>query len=418
MNKPSSRLFCLLSLAANIGLAGCLIFLLANRESASGQPPSTTQRQTLPPSAPLAWPELSAGSLAALRAHDLAALREALTLAGFPAQVIRRQITRQIRDDYNARIAAIAPFDPEAWWQYPPWQPERYLSGAQREQARRLRKEMREQIARALGPLGEEPNLFQKSALAALPAEKRQAVANLEADYRDMLREIEDNMNDFPLPDDAEQRATLQAERQRELAALLSLEELRDYEQASTSIAMFIHAGAARIGATREEFNRIHELSRLYYEEALTPGRNMGDPGIEKAHKQMRDGLRELLGDERYRLFAREQNYDYQAVSKLSARLQLPSDTADRVYDLRGRLADSCAQIDQNAALNREQKGAALARAADEIRSHAKTILGDEAGQAWLNSDGSWWIGAVAKGGILTCDPVTGDVDDVKHKYR
>jgi hypothetical protein len=418
VKKPSRHLR-LLSLVANIGLAGCLLFWFVNREPAAGQPPSTTQRPPPPQPAPRAWPEFSAATLAALRAHDPAALREALTLAGFPPHVIRQQITRQIRDDYNARIAALAPFDPKTWWHYAPYKPERYLDAGQREQARRLRKEMREQITRALGPLGEEPGLSRKSALAALPAEKRQTVANLEEDYGDMLREIEDNMDDFPLPDDAAQRATLQAERQRELAALLTPEELRDYEQASTSTTLFIHAGAARIGATREEFNRIHELSRPFYEDALTPGGSkLSEDEQKKISTQMRDGLRELLGDERYRIFVREEDYDYKAVTKLAARLQLPPDTADRVYDLRGQLAESCAQIDQNPALNRDQKRAALARAADEIRNHAKTILGDEAGQAWLNSHGTWWIGAVAKGGILTCDPVTGDVDDVNRKYR
>ncbi|AHF93039.1 hypothetical protein OPIT5_25350 [Opitutaceae bacterium TAV5] len=420
MTTPRVRFLYPVSLLANIGLAAVLVFLLVARHSAARHPrhqPAQSPAPAHAPSRPL-WPELSPATLDALRAHDPAAEREALTLAGFPSAQIRKHIASQVRKDYEKRIAALHPYDPQAWWQQPPWKPENYLEGDARDQARRLKKEMREQIARALGPLGADPNLFRKSELAAIPEAKRQAVANLEADYGDLLEDLETDMRDFALPGDAEQRALLQSERRRELAALLTPEELRDYDRANTTTALFIHAGAARIAATAEEFNRIYELSRPYYEETLRPGAIFDDKKARERLKEKRDGMIELLGDERYRLFAREENYDYKGLVQLATRLNLPAGTADRVYELREQLAAACARIDQDTALDRDRKRAALARAADDLRAQAKTLLGNEAGQAWLDSDSAYWVNNVAKGDILTCDPVTGEIDDVKRKYR
>lgn len=356
--------------------------------------------------------------VAALREGDLERLRDELRASGLDEDSVRAIVSVRLWKRYESRMKELQPApDPNSpWWKNDEdWQ----WGGAgqtkeQREQARALRDEQRAEIERLLGkdPKAAEPNAWLARQYGFLAPEKREELQRLEQDYNELANDLRREARGFMLPSDQEKLKFLEEEKRRDLAAVLSPEELADFEMRRSRTAQNLRWRMTQMDATEAEFRTIFELQKDFderfneYDQYGNRTRTMTQDDWKaraEAEKAMKDQLRGALGAERYAAYLRSQDGDYQQLRNAVKRLELPSDTPDRIYALRDEVPRRAGLIADDASLSAEQKRAELKKLAEETRNRVGAVLGAEAAQVYL-VNGMQWVKQLENGTIVTFD--------------
>jgi hypothetical protein len=345
----------------------------------------------------------------AFKSNNPVRLRDALRAAGLPEATIRSLVTALIANPYQERWLALRPKpDPnQPWWKEGPnsWDWQSKLSREQRAELRTHERAYTNEVTRVLGP---EPEAAQGAKADFLSTDKRKTVAEIEADYQDLREEVNQDMRNFPLPADAEKLKFIMAEKKRDLAAILTPQELADYELRSSDAAEKLHRKISKFDRTEEEYRNIFAIQKAYDDtQNLDAWGNPIDQSSEARRKQREAEkivgaqIKAALGAERYADYTRSQNYDYQKLVAATQRLSLPPETARQVYDLRDTVSSESARIVDNPDLGMDQKKQLLADLAKTTRSQIRTRLGDTAAEAYLKNSMSW-ISKVESGNAVT----------------
>jgi hypothetical protein len=328
--------------------------------------------------------------------------------------MIRALVQMQVWKKYEARFKALQPEpDPNKhWWKDDRGQQDRWNNGmtkAQREESRRLQREVRAETERLLGP-DTTQHRWQDQRLAFLPAEKRQALQQIQQDYQELISEINQESNGFRLPSDAEKLRFLQEEQKRDIEALMTPEERQAYELRMSPTAQQLRNKMTQFDATEEEYLALFPLQKSFDEHFNQPG----DPysPVERdqkywkerreAEKQLQDQIKSLVGEQRYAESMRLQDNDWRQLEAATLRLELPADTPARLYALRDTAASSVQQITSNPALAPEQKKEALAALAASTRDQVRARLGEEGAAAYFKNNGMGWLKELERGNTIT----------------
>ena len=82
--------------------------------------------------------------------------------------------------------------------------------------------------------------------------------------------------------------------------------------------------------------------------------------------------------------------------------MELPPETATRIYDLRDNVTTTAKQIADNPNIAADQKKQALASLADSTRDQVRAALGQEAADAYFKNNGMGWLKEISKGNVVT----------------
>jgi hypothetical protein len=266
--------------------------------------------------------------------------------------------------------------------------------------------------------LGQEPEgAGQGSWLARqygyLPAAKREALQQLEQDYNELGSELRQATQGFTIPADAEKSRFLQEEKKRDLAALLSPQEMEAYELRQSGTARNLRWQMTQMNATEAEFKAIFEIKKEFddqFNEYDNFGSRVRSPNPDdwkvraEAEKAMKAQLRAALGEERYTDYLRANDNDYRQLRAATKRFALPPDTPAKVFALRDEVPAAALKIADDAALTPEQKKSEVARLAAGARERVKSLLGNEVAQAYFDQNGMQWLQQMEKGTIITFD--------------
>jgi hypothetical protein len=116
----------------------------------------------------------------------------------------------------------------------------------------------------------------------------------------------------------------------------------------------------------------------------------------------MREQIKAALGEERYKVYTRSNQHEYQQLMGATKRFGLSGDTPAKVFDLRDEIGASGVRIADDKTLTPEQKGEALRRLADAGRKKLATLLGSEVAQAYKLNTGTRWLEDLEKGMVTT----------------
>ncbi len=353
--------------------------------------------------------------IAAFRDDDLATLRDQLRAIGVPEERVRSIVSTGVWNRFSARMKALQSATDDAsrqvWWKDVHQLRNRNQSPEQRAEARRLQSEAREEIERLLGPDNTTEHYFpQNPRLAGLPPEKVSAIQQIDRDYGELMGEIHQEAQGFQLPSDREKLRFLQEEKERDLMALLSPEELRQYQLRTSPTAQQLRWRMTQMDATEEEFIAIFDLQKSFDERFSTHdpfgGSMPRDQEFwkqrQEAERELKQQIRDALGEERYLDYARSQDHNYQQLQAATRRLNLPPDTPARIYALRDTYPAAASQVADDSSLSNTEKRAALRALAGEARRQAADTLGPEATEALVQSDLFRWIDELEKGNIIT----------------
>src|SRR5262249_2920222 len=112
---------------------------------------------------------------------------------------------------------------------------------------------------------------------------------------------------------------------------------------------------------------------------------------VEQNKKTFNTELAQALGSDFASEFERSQDYSYQQLVRLAKRNDLPSDTANTIYDLKQNAEQSIKVMRDDATMTSDQRQQAAQQIRAQTEESVKSRLGDALYQKYLNNDG-WWI--------------------------
>ncbi|HEY1107468.1 MAG TPA: hypothetical protein VGE76_02510 [Opitutaceae bacterium] len=374
------------SLTANAALVGVLVL----RRDAPA--PSSSARPAAAP-AKTTGSTLSADALrAALASGDTAAL----AAAGFSPEAIReltvgRSLVRALE---RARAAKAGQGDGR-WWRS-----NRANPLAAREQQLQARREITEALA-AAGL--EDPGLFTPTdgaqLFAFLSPEKRDALRRITQDYDELMLKF--SSGGIQLASDRERLKLLRAERDRDIAALLSPAELEAYEMRTSPTAASVRARFGDGIESEEDFRKIYALQKAFDEKyPLDLGGGRVSPETMRqradAQRQLQEDIRAAVGAEAYASLQRASDYDLRNLDSLATRLQLPAGTTDRVAASRESYAAESQRINADTSLTPAQRREQIQALGNRAKGEITQALGQEAGDAYAQRSG--WVSMLQSG--------------------
>lgn len=335
-----------------------------------------------------------------LATEDLTALIAQLRAAGFPNAAIRTVIEALLNERYAARLRALSPLDPDA----PFWKPIPYGGRSQRageelqllaERSRVMRELLGNFATNDSGELTPE----RRRQYGSLPQAKIDRLERINADYAEMNRAAKVAMNGITLPEDREKLALLEREKRADLAALLSPQELEEYEMRNSPITERLRPALALFPVTADEFRTIYKIQQAFADRIGLPA-TLGGMSSEERNVFMQQRpiaqaehdaqMRSALGEQRYAEFTRASDRDYQQLLRLTERANLPAQSALQAWTIREQTTEQTKRIFTDAGLSADQKVAALQALAPTTRAHVSTALGATAGEAYAKT--ATWI--------------------------
>jgi hypothetical protein len=380
------------SLAANAALiAAIAVGLSDDRDSAKHTALATaanTKTSTAKDASslsPEAWNDLQNG--------DLAALRDRLRAEGFPPEIVRAILAAQIRESFAARRKAIEDAQGETpYWKNPNRDPK--TQAALRDLNREQDKILKDLLGNEARDDDPSYTAYLHRQFGDLPADKVDRLRDIQDDYNRQRSDIYANNRGGLLPDEQQKIAALDKGMRADFAAVLTPQELADYDLRSSNTAQQLRNNLAAFDATEQEYRAIFQLQQAFDDQF---GRMYGPPSPEDmkarsdAQKQLTQDINTALGPDRAAEYQRDTDYSYRQATQLVERLELPPDTANQIYTAQKDIQQRATALRTDRTLTADDRNSQLAGLATEAQTTLTATLGAQGYQAYTqNGMGSW----------------------------
>ncbi len=408
--------FTLLTLLCASLAANAYIFLRAP-SSNPAFPASPGPISSTTPFASLS-PQPEAAAAASSPTHLLAFLRS----QGLPEATVNSLMRAHLYEKYYARYreiyAAKKPANASAYWNNGT-RGARALTSEERAELRELQRSARTEIAALLGPNAHDPAGYYDLKYDYLSPDKAGQLYQLQRDYDDMRSQLNDDTNNYRVASDAEKLNFLTAEYRKDLASILTPEELRAHDLRHSFTASSLMRSAQGLNLSESEYTQIYDL-RSKMDQAFKEVRDLSTKttdgkttrytlnpdskdtyaAIKAEREKLQDQINTLLGPDRLATYQRNQDFDYTQLRKAQERFNLPEAAIEQTYALREATGSASMRIANDTTLTPEQKTAALNQLAVETRNKIKTNLGGEIADAYLANDSTlrWLKQYIEKG--------------------
>jgi hypothetical protein len=202
-----------------------------------------------------------------------------------------------------------------------------------------------------------------------LPEEKVASVHLAHWQFEKGREEVDRNEANLSSEEQRTRMQELTAERDRAIEAALTSDELAEY-QVRTSGAADIRTRATTLDLTEAEAR------------ALAQARMMSRGAEEQ--------VAAVLGPERYAIFQRDADGDYQQTLKIVERFDLPRETAVTLFEMRRQAANLASQVRQDSSRTTEERQAILAALQAETSQSIEAALGPAVFKTYTKYNGSW----------------------------
>lgn len=409
----NTKTFLVISLFLNVGLAAALL-----RPTAPAPPAQPPAAPTAAPAPAVAAPggrprtvtQVVTNTVSqkfdwnAVESDDYKKYIANLRAIGCPEETIRDIITADVNKLFESRHKALA--GPPKKFEF--WKAGVFMGAAtdpeRTEKERALNLEKRALLTDLLGSAPDEkPDLIASTAnqLEAmfdfLPTSKRNKVFET---MQDMQTKMQKAMKGgTPDPDDLRK---VMKESEAALAALLTPQELLDYNLRFSITANTMRMQLAGFEPTEQEFLEIFQRRKAYDDEFGGGfGGSLNLKGEEKqrqqaAEKAIEDQVKNLLGGDRYTDYTRAKDFAYQAMYRVADREGLGKEAALKVYDMKKAVEEQARQLRTDKNLSADQRTAALRAIRDETERSVKGVFGEKGFTTYERNNGTFWLKGLA----------------------
>jgi hypothetical protein len=373
--------------------------VIAAQNPAPGAATAAPKKSAAParPAAADAW--------AALDTEDLRTLIARLRAAGFPPAVIRSIVSARINARFAPRFAElIRPASEQPFWKPDPWSGMANSQSFWEKQNQLYRDRMRA-IREALGEesfalYGDDPAAAKRRQFGDIPESKVELVQRIVDDYAEMVSQVRAAMQGVTLPEDREKLALLEREKRADLAAILTPQELEEYEMRTSTVANRLRTPLSVMDATEEEFRTIFRIQQQFAAQLDTTGLTAITPEISRAlteaRKQADAQVAAVLGPQRFADYQRANDREYQQLYGIAQREGIAADAVLRAYNLRDTYAQKSTAIMEDRAATPEQKLQALQTLGQNAKIELAGTLGEAAATTYAQS--SRWVRQLTSG--------------------
>lgn len=307
-----------------------------------------------------------------------------LRAAGLPTEIVQALVRDSVHREFAERRARI-------WLAVPYWkQVDRgaiYELDAQEQ--RRLRAIMGAELVESPDERAQRERLYGR-----IPPEKIVQVEKLARDYDELMAKLLSENPTDPGAPPREALRLMRAERQRDLAALLTPEELDDLNarRSEASTTMMQMSGAFEM--TESEFRALANTEEVFLAQ-LDP-LSGPEPAASKKYLQARDAqlaeIQRTLGPERYEKYLEATDPIYRSAHAFAQDTGLPTSISTSLWQIdrnsNARAGEICFQYEHDAVA----RNAALAKLREETRQSALALLTPEQLDAFHKRGGAMWL--------------------------
>ena len=325
---------------------------------------------------------------------DLPTLIARLRAAGFPPSVIRSIVAAEIGERFVARRKELT----AAQSVNPFWKGQIYSSYDPKVTAalRALSREQSDLVKQLLGPDTSSASDVVHAAMAGrfgnLPPEKIDQLQSILSDYGEMRSQIYSTTNGVMLPEDRAKLALLDKEQHVDLAALLTPQELEEYNLRNSSTASQLRSQLALFNPTEDEFRAIFKIRQTLDDQfgsTMTMTMEQRRQYTE-AQTQLLPQFQAVLAPDRFAAFQQAVDPAYQQINRLVARLELPPDTSTQVVALQKDIMQRATAAQTMRDATPDQRAAQLIVLNQEATAKLTQTLGARGYEAYKANGGYW----------------------------
>ena len=326
-----------------------------------------------------------------LSSRDPATFAANLHAAGFALGSVRGAIYALLRDLQTAdRLKAVDLIPVEPYWKSPVGREGTVAYG---KEITRLWLE-RDRIMRGIFPEEQQAFILKMQArFGPIAEDKMERISALDQDYSEMRMQIgSQSGSGFRMPWSGEQLNYLEQEKIKDLAALLTPQELEQFQMRGSSTGMALQRQLVGFEATEQEYREIYRL-RAAFDQANRAGMTSGmTPEGIKAQKDLTDQLKSALGETRYADYERTTDYGYQSATSAAQRLGLPATTANAVYQLQRDVQQRGAAINGDPSQTATQRETQLTALTAEAKQKLSTLLTPAGVEQYMRETGGFTL--------------------------
>ena len=315
-----------------------------------------------------------------------------------PEETVRDIIIADINKLYASKIAALYPSPQDFKF----WKTERSTRTEERERdhkRRELEKEKKDLIKELLG-VDYDSELARLSGrpeednwrYGFLSAEKQASVKALYDKFREMERSLFGEGGGWSSENRAK-FASLRAQREAEMAALLTPQEFEEYQLRNSWTARNMRENLGSFEPSEDEFKKIFQMKKAY-DDQFGFMRDGSDESLREqrrvAQAQLEEQMKAALGEQRYAEYQLSQDDRYRGIQEFGQRNNLTDTQVRGVYDVRVAAENERTQILADTTLTPDARAAKL----QELANSTGAALAQTMGQpAWKDyQDNNRWL--------------------------
>lgn len=347
----------------------------------------------------------------ALHTEDLKTLAAQLRAAGFPTAVVRAIVDAQVEARFAPQIRELK----RATEETPYWKPDPTMYSGNSEVFTKLSQIYRERAKVMREVLGQDalawgatdPTAAQRRQFGDIAPAKIDLVQRINDDYAEMSAQVRTAMQGVTLPEDREKLALLEREKRADLAALLTPQELNDYEMRSSPVTSRLRSALSVMEASEAEFLAIYKIQQpfvdtLYSSSNMVTTRSSFEQRRELT-AQVNEQVKAALGEARFLEYQRATNYEYQGLHRMAQVENLPVTAVAQAFDVRASTAEASDKIMNDRSLTPEARTAALQTLAQSAHNQIISAVGPKVGNAYANN--AQWLTYIKQGGAISIMP-------------
>ena len=402
----NARVLLILSLCANLALAGYLVYQGRGKASATTSP--SPEVKTAAASAAKSDAKTDGKSVTItvpstaldwriVESEDYKKYIANLRAIGCPEETIRDIIVADVNKLFEQRKREVT----GTTNRFEFWKTGTFFTDMFNEEKlnkhRELAKEKRDLLKELLGvDVAEKPDPMggmnpYETLLDFLPAEKQNALMEHEQSFAaKMMKRMKDAQNN---PDVMRE---LMKEKDAELAKVLTPQEKEEYDLRMSQTAMMMRMQMSEFQPNEQEFRDIFKLRKEFENEFGMMGMQSNKPEDrakrETAQKDLDQNIKNMLGEDRFREYKYDQDFSRSSLKDVVKEFNVPKDQAFKVFDIKAAAQEQAANIRKDTSLTREQREVALQAIQQETRNAVNQVIGPAAGDKYFDT-GSWMKG-------------------------
>lgn len=399
----NARLLLILSVCLNLALGSFLVYK-AQRKAAPAQAetppqPDLSAREAAKPdgkTVTVIVPEETEFDWRIVESEDYKNYIANLRAIGCPEETIRDIIIADVNKLFEARKKELTGSSTKKF-EY--WKTGTFFTDMFNEDKlqkhRALAKEKQVLLKELLGvEVAEKPDIMggmnpYETLLDFLPPERHAALMNLEQDFAaKMMKRMKDARGNPNF------MRELQAEKDAELAKVLSPQEKEEYDLRMSQSAMVMRMTMSDFQPTEQEFRDIFQARKKFDDEFGVMGSGTSNKPEERerreaAQKELDSTVKSILGEDRFREYKYDQDWSRSSLRDVAKEHNIPKEQAFKVFEIKAAATEQVATLRRDQSLTAEQRKAALDAIQQETRNAVNGVLGSAAGEAYFTK-GSW----------------------------